>query len=155
MNKILSDWKAQEIFTVKAIPESAPTANAYAKNAYVNANVEAANAKADRERYYATLREKAQIKADTFLAKANENPRFKEIVKELAKMEIAQARAEISKPQELPALLEKRKALQAERKTILSTLGIKEEQLVPKYTCAKCSDSGFLPDGTACDCYKK
>ncbi len=155
MNKILSDWKAQEIFTVKAIPESAPTANAYTKNAYVNANVEAANAKADRERYYASLREKAQIKADTFLAKANQNPRFKEIVKELAKMEIAQARAEISKPQELPALLEKRKALQAERKAILSTLGIQEEQLIPKYACAKCSDSGFLPDGTACDCYKK
>nr|DAW75008.1 MAG TPA: DNA replication protein DnaC [Inoviridae sp.] len=69
-------------------------------------------------------------------------------------MEIAQAKAEVFEPQTLPALLKKKEALQKERKEILKTLGITEKQLLPQYKCKKCSDTGFLPSGAACDCYK-
>lgn len=157
MNKILSAWKQQEVFTVNAIP-SAPTTNTQGGNvgvrAFVNPSVEAANAKADRERHYALLREKAQSRAEKFLAKANKNERFKAITTELSKMEIALAKAEVFEPAKLPALTAQKKALLGERKAILAGLGIDEAQLIPQFSCARCADTGFLSDGTACNCYK-
>lgn len=151
MNKILSDWKHSGIAQPSQIPEKAPAA---ARQTYTSAVVEAVNQRADRERHYALLRERAQSLADKYAAKANANPRFKEIAAELARMEIAQAKAEVFEPQTLPALLKKKEALQKERKEILKTLGITEKQLLPQYKCKKCSDTGFLPSGAACDCYK-
>jgi hypothetical protein len=74
MNKILSDWKQKSVFAPDAIP-APPTQTAQSGNTaprtFVNPSVDAANAKAERERYYALLREKAQSVADKFLAKAN------------------------------------------------------------------------------------
>ena len=156
MNKILSAWKQQEVFSVSAIP-SAPTTTqggSTTTRTFVNPSVEAANAKADRERYYALLREKAQSRAEKFLAKAGANERFKEIATELSKMEIALAKAEVFEPAKLPTLKAQKKALLLERKEILAGLGIDETQLVPQFSCARCADTGFLPDGTACNCYK-
>ena len=156
MNKILSDWKRLGVFSVKDIPENtAPAAvqNGYSKTAYA-ATIDAVNAKSDRERYYAQLREKAQQKADKFIEKANANPRFKEISTALSKMELSLAKAEVFKPETLPALQAEQKQLLAERKAILQELNIKESDLQPQYACKKCSDTGFLKDGTACDCYK-
>ena len=161
MNKILSDWKQKEIFTLSAIPEKPINSNSTGagtrsntKSGYTNPSIEAANAKSDRERYYALLREKAQSRAEKFLAKANANKRFKEITTELSKMEIALAKAEVFEPQNLPALQDKKKALLQERKEILSGLEISEQDLLPQFTCKNCSDTGFLPSGTACNCYK-
>ena len=161
MNKILSDWKQKEIYTLSAIPEKPISNNlggagtsSTAKSGYVNPSIEAANAKSDRDRYYALLREKAQSRAEKFLEKANANGRFKEITAELSKMEIALAKAEVFEPQNLPALQDKKKALLQERKNILSGLKIQEKDLLPQFTCANCSDTGFLPNGVACNCYK-
>ena len=157
MNKILSDWKQKSVFTPSAIP-APPTSTAQNGNSaprtFINPSVDAANAKAERERYYALLREKAQSVADKFLAKANTNARFKEIVSELPKMELAFAKAEMYDPAKLPTLKAQKKALLLERKQILASLGIEEAQLVPQFTCPHCSDTGFLPNGTACNCYK-
>ncbi len=161
MNKILSDWKNGEVFTLSDIPDDNKGAgtrlseNNYASRTFTNPSIEAANAKSDRERYYALLREKAQTRADRFLAKANSNVRFKELTTELSSMEISLAKAEVFEPKQLPALQEKKIALLGERKEILFELGIQEEDLQPKFTCKKCSDSGFLKNGVACDCYKK
>ena len=161
MNKILSDWKQKEIYTLSAIPEKPISNNlggagtsSTAKSGYVNPSIEAANAKSDRDRYYALVREKAQSRAEKFLEKANANGRFKEITAELSKMEIALAKAEVFEPQNLPALQDKKKALLQERKNILSGLKIQEKDLLPQFTCANCSDTGFLPNGVACNCYK-
>jgi DNA replication protein DnaC len=117
--------------------------------------VKAANAKSDRERFYATLRERAQAQADKYLQQANKNARFKEISALLSKMEFSLAKAEISEPEKLPALETQKKNLWQERKEILSSLGIEEAWLVPQYNCKKCSDTGFLKNGKSCDCYKK
>ena len=158
MNKILSDWKRQEIYTVKDIPDaptnSATTGNAGTARNYVNPAIADVNAKTERERYYALLREKAQTKAERFLAKANANARFKEIAAELSKMEIALAKAEVFSPDNLPALTAQKRDLLTERKSILLELGIDEKELLPQFTCKKCSDTGFLPSGAACNCYK-
>ena len=153
MNKILSDWKRLGVFALNDIPkDDAPRATA--KPAYVNQAVEAVNAKSDRERYYALLREKAQTRAEKYLAKANANSRFKEITSELSKMEFALAKAEMYDKEKYPILLAEKENLLAERKAILNELGINEALLQPQFTCAKCSDTGFLPSGAACNCYQ-
>ena len=153
MNKILSEWKRENIFAVKDIPENAPVSQT--AHTYTNPAIDAVNAKADRERYYALLREKAQTRVDKFLAKANKNPRFKETCAGLSAMEISLAKAEVFDPKKLPSLLEKKNALLAERKELLAEMGIHEEDLTLQFTCEKCSDTGFLPSGKACDCYKR
>ena len=153
MNKILSDWKQANVYSIADIP-SAETSAKTVKTGYTNPAIEAVNAKADRERYYSLLREKAQTRAEKFVAKANANVRFKELTAELSKMEITLAKAEVFEPSSLPALLAQKQTLLSERKDILSALGIDEMQLQPQFECKKCSDTGFLPSGTACDCYK-
>ena len=159
MNKILSDWKESGVFEVKKIPVSSvsggsSSASGASRGTFTSPAVDAANAKSDRERYYALLREKAQTRADKYLAMANANARFKEIATELSKMEIALAKAEVFEPKNLPALSEKKQALLSERKDILFALKIDESDLLPKFTCQKCSDTGFLKSGAACGCYK-
>ncbi len=158
MNKILSDWKRTGVHELKDIPENKTTGVGTSSSSnfrgYVNPAVEAVNAKADRERYYALLREKAQSRADKFVAKANKNGRFKEITTALSKMEIALAKAEVFEPKNLPALTEEKANLLRERRSILEQLGIDESDLAPQYACIKCSDTGFLPSGVACNCYK-
>ena len=153
MNKILTDWKKDGIFEVKDIPEKSVTANAEKK--FISPAVDAINAKADRERYYALLREKAISKADKTLTKANQNVRFKELSAELASMEISLAKAEVFEPKKLPALLERKQALLSLRGEVLAEMGIHEEELIPQFICQKCQDTGFLKNGKACDCYKK
>ena len=158
MNKILSDWKRQQIFAIKDIPESkttgAGTSSTQNSRSFANPMIEAINAKADRERYYALLREKALSRADKFTAQANKNKRFKEVTSELSKMEIALAKAEVFDPTKLPALTEEKAKLLQERREILHSLGIDEADLQPQYACMRCSDTGFLPSGVACNCYK-
>ncbi len=159
MNKILSDWKQAGVFAIENIPSESNSRGAGMRSTtkttvFTNPAVEAANAKAERERHYSLLREKAQSRVDKALKKANGNGRFKEITAELSKMEIALAKAEVFEPANLPALREKRAALLRERKGVLTAMGVSEEELVPKYECAKCLDTGFLPSGVACGCYK-
>lgn len=156
MNKILSDWKRTETYAIKDIPDNTSGTNGNsvtASRGFVNPAIADVNAKADRDRYYALLREKAQTRAERFLAKANANARFKEITAELSKMEIALAKAEVFEPANLPALTAQKENLLNERKGILVDLGIEEKELTPQFTCKKCSDTGFLPNGTACNCY--
>ena len=55
----------------------------------------------------------------------------------------------------VPALTEKLKAAKMERLTALRRLGLSEEDFVPVYSCKKCSDTGFLPNGRICNCYRE
>ena len=152
MNKILSDWKHAGTFTLSAIPEKA-TSPAHRSAAANNAAVEDFNAKAAREKYYARLRDVAQSSAEKYLKKAQTSARFKEISTKLSRMEYELARAEISAPEKLPALQAEKRALLKERSDILKGMNLTETMLSPQYKCKKCSDTGFLSDGTACDCY--
>lgn len=151
MNRILSDWKEAGVYAMKDIPSAETQSKA---TGFIPQNVQNLNAKTDRERYYSLLREKAQTKAEQYVAKANANEKFKALSTELSRMELALAKAEVFQPETLPALLEKKASLLSQRKEILSALGIDEAQLQPQFTCKKCSDTGFLPSGAACNCYK-
>ena len=158
MNKILSDWKQAGIYRLTDIPDNKTTGAGMRsrtnEKSFASQMIEAVNAKSDRERYYAQLREKAQSRADKVVAKANKNGRFKEISTELSKMEFALAKAEVFEPKNLPILTQEKANLLRERRSILEGLGLSEADLQPQYSCKKCSDTGFLPSGVACNCYK-
>lgn len=116
-------------------------------------HVLAANAKAAREKYYADKREKAISLAERFEERAKENPRFIEIERELARLNIDLAKAELYAPLSLATLQARQATLRAERADVLSAAGIQEWQLLPQFECKLCDDTGFRrSDGVACTC---
>ncbi len=115
--------------------------------------VQSANARADRERFYADRKNKAQAKADEYLEKAMRSPIFKQAEQELKRLEIEKAKAELYAPEKLPDIHAEQARLREQREKALADLGLTSCDLLPKWHCAKCSDTGFLPNGTACNCY--
>lgn len=119
----------------------------------VSPSVDAANARAARERFYAVKQAQAESVAYGFQKTAKSNKRFVEIDRELSKLNLELAKAEVAGA-DLTVLREYQERLQEERRRILAKLGIEERQLLPKYVCDKCNDTGYMQDGRACDCYK-
>ncbi len=117
--------------------------------------IDSINERGARESYYSNLRNKAQGIADYHLEKARQDTRFVAIEKELAKLEIALAKAELYKQDDLLELQEKKQKYLTERRLVLSLIGISESSLLPKWKCDKCQDTGWKQDGYACDCYPK
>lgn len=117
--------------------------------------VQAANDRADRERWYSVRRIRAENEAERAKARAEKNPDYKEACKKLARAEIACAKAEVNAPEALPELQAERDFYKFERAQALFMAGVTEEELRPKWYCSKCSDTGFLPNGKACDCYER
>ena len=149
MNKLLSEWKRTGVFTPSEIPERPVAA---VKELKSEAAV-AADRRADRERYYAALRQKAVDGAEAVRARAEQDGAFKAADSACKKAEIELAKAEVFSPDTVPGILAKLEENQKARANALARLSLTEEDLLPKYRCAKCSDTGFLPDGKACDCY--
>lgn len=155
INKILSDWKREAIFTPAAIPsEQKPVApSTSGQKTFVNPAVLAADKKSERERYYAALQAKAQSIADQNERRAMADPEFKKVCSNLSKLERETAKAEIFASPNLPDLLRESERLQKRKLQLLADMNMTIDDLLPQYQCKKCSDSGFLPDGRACDCY--
>lgn len=152
MNKLLSEWKRLGVYSASMIPAKRESTS---KADYRTEAAIAADERSDREGYYARLRQSAVTKADKTRRVAQSDPLFSEAESAIRKGEIALAKAEVYEPQNVPALraaLEKAKKQRAEA---LRLLGLTDDDFTPKFHCAKCSDTGYLPDGKLCDCYKK
>ena len=119
--------------------------------------VQEANAKADRERFYALRKNKAMNIADANFQKAlKSSVEFACAEQELQKMQVQLAKAEINDDVDLlKELKEKEAALNLARLFGLKKLNMTEKDLEPQWQCQKCSDTGALPNGRACDCYQK
>lgn len=79
---------------------------------------------------------------------------FRDVSKRLSLMELSIAKAEYAgDAQRLSGLTAEKALLQAQRRKILFDMNLSEEMLVPRYSCEKCNDTGFLKNGTACKCY--
>ena len=154
LNKILSGWKEAGYKSAADLQKETKPSNAATGN-YQNAAVAAADAKTERDKFYAERRAKAQASAEKFFALASKNARFKELTKALSNMELSLAKAELYNPQTLPALQKEQADMQTERGAILQDMGIEEWQLTPQYVCKKCQDTGFIDSGAACRCYEK
>ena len=121
----------------------------------VDERIASANAKSAREKWYADKRDRAERSALDYQELARKDARFAEIERRLAKMNLALAKAEIGgKTDEFEGLKAEQTELLNARLKVLDELGIYEWRLVPQYECKKCNDSGYLPSGKACDCYK-
>ncbi|MBQ3220325.1 MAG: hypothetical protein IJB34_00005 [Clostridia bacterium] len=142
---------ARELYDYKKRQKSKPAVS----KKFVPEEVKEANARADREHYYSLLREKAERRAQSFVDRARRDDVYRDVETRLNVMELELAKAEVYDPSKLPALQDKQKRLRLERVRALERLGIDPEQLVPRWRCEKCSDTGFLPNGKACTCYRE
>ena len=151
INKLLSEWKRDGVFTPAAITDNAP---ARKNTIYQSESAIAADMRGEREHYYAVLREQALDRAETMRKKAETNADFRKEENAMKECEIALARAEAFGSEEVPALRSTLEEIKKRRKSALQAVGITEADLLPNYTCKKCSDTGFMKNGRMCDCYR-
>lgn len=123
------------------------------KNAQEERN-DAIEARADRERYYASLKAKAEAIASKNLEKARALDGFDEVVCELSKLEIEIAKAEVYHLSSLDELILRKLNLENDKENMLKRIGITPKDLLPQWSCIYCKDTGWLPDGKSCKCYK-
>lgn len=112
------------------------------------------DARADFERHHAENHAHAIETAERNVAIAKADAAFREAEKARQRFEIEVAKAEVFAPLRLPDLQAKLKAANEARCAALDRLGISSEDLTPQWTCARCSDTGWLSDGRMCGCYR-
>ncbi len=117
---------------------------------------EALDVKAERERWYAKRRQNAESIAEKIRKRFMQDEQFAKIDRRLKAITIEQAKAELKGDKKTLARLEQEQArLTLQRRGIIERNGMSEDDLLPKWHCQKCQDTGFLPNGFACDCYEK
>lgn len=118
--------------------------------------IEAADARAERERYYAARRAKAMAAAEKNRARAEKDEEYRETERDLSGAERQAARAEaLEGGRGLAALQVRIRQLRARKAAILRRLGLTDKDLTPRWHCECCEDTGFRPDGRACGCYER
>lgn len=141
--------KAEKAFKKEMTPTSAPKDKPQWQK-----NIDDIDAKAERERYYSRLKYKAEDVAERHKARLMQDAEYSAALSILNKTAASVARAELSGDKnELRDLIYRRSKAQAIMQKRMKALGIAEADITPRYRCVKCSDSGFLPSGKACDCY--
>ena len=152
INKLLSEWKRLGVALVSEIPEKVSAATA--KTDYRTEAAIAADYRSERERFYAERRRQALAHVEAAQKKAENDAEYKTAESAVRKDEIALAKAEIFSPAEVPAIQNRIQSARAAMENALARLGLSEADFTPKFVCPKCSDTGFLENGKACDCYK-
>ena len=114
-----------------------------------------ADAKAERERWYAKRKDIAMSKQEAILEKLCKRKDFFEVKGRLAQLEIEIAKAQCADDMRAEECLtaEYEDLLEA-RHEILRKCGYTEADLEPRWHCEKCGDTGFMADGRMCDCYE-
>lgn len=109
-----------------------------------------------RQAWYDARREAAETDAAMRRRLAEGSSAFREADADAKRAEIALAKAEAEgRERDCAKLKEACYEAQVRRCNALEAVGLIYEDLRPHYHCTKCSDTGFLPDGRACDCYEK
>ncbi len=154
MSKLLTEWKETGAFTVSEIPDRRKD-KLIPRPEFRSEAAIAADERSERERFYATRRAKAlkHVERATAIAEKDEAYRSAEALRK--KYEIELAKAEVFSPDKVPEMQQKFQEAIAARTAALQKLQLTERDFTPKFTCDKCSDTGFLSNGHACDCYKK
>lgn len=122
----------------------------------VDSQAEGREYMAERERYYTALRNAAKDKADKIQARLMQYEPYAEIHKRLKGIGLEQAKAEHNcKMKEAAELEQEKNRLLMKRANILAMNDLTEEDLLPRWKCRKCEDTGYRKeDDVACDCYK-
>ena len=121
--------------------------------AFVPKAVQDADARADRDRFYAQRRQAAHERLDKFLLTV---PDIVNLNRAISANGAKVVREELGLGQSNAARI-KQANLQRDRALLLERCGVREEQFDIKYYfhCKKCSDTGFRESGAACDCYRR
>lgn len=120
--------------------------------------IAAADAKAERESFYAQRKQEIEARAERYMLKVYETaPRLKDIEAELKKLQRPLAIAELEGGEQYQILLLKEKKLQDERSTIYKQIGADHRRTQASFyaRCKKCQDTGYLPNGQGCTCYQE
>lgn len=113
----------------------------------------AADVKAERERFYAARREAAESRAERYFSRIMQDAAYARAEHAGKALMVKIARAELYSPADVARLQEEAKKLEAEKAARLRAMGIRAEDLTPRYTCPHCKDTGYLPGGKPCGCY--
>lgn len=146
----------RSLYTVKQINEIYPCilTGDYRDQEKKPSPVVDADARAERERWYSSRRNKALTDAEKIHATFMKDEMFSKIVKRLREIDIEQAKAEVKGDKAKASKLEQEKSrLTLQKRGIIERQGMSEEDLEPKWNCKKCQDTGFV-DGLPCDCYE-
>lgn len=140
MNSILSNWKNNGVFTVENVQTN---------------DKQTVSSQEEYNREYEKRRRTAMSRAQSNLEKAMAIDGFADIYARLNSIEKDLAFAEINNNTIAFENFEKEKAeLNAKMRLTLRKAGLAPEDLVPKYRCDKCQDTGYV--GTKrCDCFSK
>ena len=123
---------------------------------HVSPAVAAVNASADRDRYYADLQRKANAPAEQMFERLKNDVEYSKANKEQRQAELDAVKAEVAGDiRATKNHKEKARYWTRVMRMRMEKLGILPEDLKPRYRCAKCSDTGCMPDGRYCDCYPK
>lgn len=156
MNKMLTEWQRTSVFSQAALAkhesEMRGKAVEKASSPFKSEAAIALDKRTEREQYYAKLTQQAISRAEAVKKRALEDERFRLYDGAVKRGEIELARAELTQNGQAEAQ-KKLEDAKRERAAALHALGLLEEDLLPKFRCPKCSDTGFLPDGALCDCY--
>lgn len=115
--------------------------------------VQAIDAKTARELFYERRQSAAYNHAKAVQRALGED--FSQLEKTIRELELQAVKAERQKRFDLvQKILAQRAAVQAERKKMLEESGYIEADLLPRFFCLKCRDTGWrISDGRMCDCY--
>lgn len=98
-------------------------------------------------------KDKAEELAKQNYKNALKNPLFKSLDLNITTLNIEIAKLEVS-GEDASGQIALQKNLLEQQNKVLKSMGLKPQDLLPSYTCKKCSDRGFLSAGF-CECYQK
>lgn len=111
-----------------------------------------ADARTDRERFYAARQKLSKEHAERVREKLGAD--FQELERQFNAFELELAKAEAQKRMEkFKEIYERRMAVKNAMRTFLQDNGYTEEDLLPRYLCPECNDTGWRKDGSPCTCY--
>lgn len=103
----------------------------------------------------AARRSSAEASADMRRSElAARSPEIKEIDSQLRCVGLEIFRAACA-GEDMKPIREKNLALSARRRELVRALGLPEDYDEPKYTCERCSDTGFVGETKMCSCFKE
>lgn len=122
-------------------------------NAASEEAVHAADMRSERDRHFARLRDEALWRPTRILEYLQSDDTYKAADSAVRRLEMKIGIAEVKEPAKVPDLKAHLfEAVQARTKR-LHELHYTEDDLIPKFHCTKCSDTGYLPNGRPCDCF--
>ena len=148
----------RNFFTVKQINDNYPLIIAgdfRDKEGKTNDTISAIDAKVERERFYAERRHKVEMAVERVKAKLNSKLDWVKVTGALSQLNIDIAKAEAYCDNGADNLYGEKEYLEEQREILLAKYGFKAQDLLPKWHCDKCQDTGWrISDGKGCNCYK-